>query len=57
MSYGLTGKIPDGMLIRVSSIDPEADKAYEIQNQFAAQMLEALAPEYRQRLTGNLQLN
>jgi EpsI family protein len=57
MSYGLRGNIPDGMLIRVSSIDPETHKAYEIQNRFAAQMLDALAPEHRQRLTGNLQLN
>jgi EpsI family protein len=57
MSYGLSGKIPDGMLIRVSSIDPEASKAYQIQNQFATGMLEALAPEHRQQLTGNLQLN
>lgn len=52
MSYGLTGKIPDGMLIRVSSIDPDTNKAYEIHNQFSAQMVQALAPEYWQRLTG-----
>lgn len=57
MSYGLSGKIPDGMLIRVSSIDAQSDSAYQIQNRFSAQMLEALAPEHRQRLTGNLQLN
>lgn len=52
MSYGLTGKIPDGMLIRVSSIDPDTKNAYEIQNQFSAQMVQAVAPEYWQRLTG-----
>ncbi len=57
MSYGLTGKIPDGMLIRVSSIDPDTRNAYEIQNRFSAQMLEALAPEQRQRFTGILQIN
>lgn len=55
MSYGLSGKIPDGMLIRVSSVDAQSDNAYQIQNRFSAQMLEALAPEHRQRLTGNLQ--
>ncbi|MDE2365979.1 MAG: EpsI family protein [Betaproteobacteria bacterium] len=54
MSYGLNGKIPDGMLIRISSIDPEAAHAYEVQTEFADQMLNALAPEYRQRLNGNL---
>jgi EpsI family protein len=57
MSYGLSGKIPDGMLIRVSSIDAQSDNAYQVQDRFAAQMLEALAPEHRQRLTGNLQPN
>ncbi|MDP3538782.1 MAG: EpsI family protein [Azonexus sp.] len=57
LSYGLNGKIPDGMLIRVSSIDSQIDNAYQMQNRFAAQMLEALAPEHRQRLTGNLQPN
>lgn len=57
MSYGLSGKIPDGMLIRVSSIDPKVDNAYQNQDRFSAQMLDALAPEHRQRLTGNLQLN
>jgi EpsI family protein len=54
MSYGLSGKIPDGMLIRVSSIDAEAANAYKMQAQFADQMLSALAPEHRQRLNGNL---
>jgi len=54
IGYGLTGKIADGMLVRVSSIDPDSHKAYEIQDRFALQMLEALAPENRQRLTGNL---
>lgn len=53
MRYGLNGKIPDGMLIRLSSIDTETANAYEIQTQFANQMLAALAPVYRQKLSGN----
>ncbi|ARO86558.1 exosortase-associated EpsI family protein [Nitrosospira lacus] len=57
MSYGLNGKIPDGMLIRISSIDAEATNAYEMQTQFADQMLNALTPEYRKKLNGNLSLN
>jgi EpsI family protein len=52
MSYGLNGKIPDGMLIRVSSIDTEAANAYRIQGVFADQMLSALAPMHRERLNG-----
>lgn len=54
MSYGLNGKIPDGMLIRVSSIDPETAHAYEMQAQFVDQMLGALTPNYRQKINGNL---
>ena len=54
MSYGLNGKIPDGMLIRVSSIDAEAPRAYEMQAQFIDQMLGALTSEHRQKLNGML---
>ena len=54
LKYGLKGKIPDGMLIRVSSIDDEATNAYEIQTQFANQMLHALTPEHRRKLNGSL---
>jgi EpsI family protein len=53
MRYSMSGMIPDGMLIRVSSIDAEADKAYAIQAQFASQLLATLTPEYRQKLNGN----
>jgi EpsI family protein len=54
MSYGLNGNIPDGMLIRVSSIDGEAARAFEMQDQFADQMLAVLAPEARRKINGNL---
>lgn len=52
MSYGLSGNIPDGMLIRVSSIDSDNVRAYEMHDRFSNQMLEALAPEARVRLAG-----
>lgn len=52
MRYGLNGKIPDGMLIRVSSIDADASNAYEMQTLFANQMLGALTFEHRQKLNG-----
>ncbi|MQY51029.1 EpsI family protein [Rhodocyclus tenuis] len=57
IGYGLTGKIPDGLLVRISSIDHDTDKAYEIQNGFAAQMLNALSPASQQRLIGSLESN
>lgn len=54
LSYGLTGKIPDGMLIRVSSISPNADEEYRLQDQFVNAMLDAVEPSQRVRLTGAL---
>lgn len=54
MSYGLSGEIPDGMLIRVSSIDGDAASAYKIQDRFAAEMLSAVTSADRSRLGGVL---
>lgn len=52
LAYGLSGKIPDGMLVRVSSIDPDVRAAYSLQDQFARAMLDALSPSARTRLLG-----
>lgn len=43
LRYGLTGHIPDGMLIRISSIDPDDAKAYRQQRDFIISMLTAVA--------------
>ena len=53
MRYALSGRIPDGMLVRVSSIDPANDNAYAMQSQFSNQMLQAIAPELRNRFAGD----
>ena len=53
LAYGLSGKIPDGMLVRVSTIDADAPAAYRIQDGFAVALLAALAPQSRTRLLGN----
>lgn len=50
--YGLTGKIPDGMLVRVSTIEADAGHAYGVQDRFVNQMLDALSPHDRARLMG-----
>lgn len=52
LSYGLTGKVPDGMLVRVSSIDREDAKAYQMQDQFIGDMLKATTGKDRVRLIG-----
>jgi len=53
LAYGLSGKIPDGMLVRVSSIDTDTRAAYRVQDAFSAAMLAALSPQLRIRLLGN----
>lgn len=53
MSYGLRGTIPDGMLVRISSVDPKPDKAYAAQAQFAADFASALPDSVRARFLGS----
>jgi EpsI family protein len=50
--YGLSGRIPDGMLVRVSTIGADQQAAYQMQARFVNQMLDALAPRDRARLLG-----
>jgi len=50
--YGLTGKIPDGMLVRVSTIEADEHNAYRVQDRFVNQMLDAMSPRDRLRLLG-----
>lgn len=52
LRYALHGKVPDGLLFRVSSIDPERARAYQRQEQFTAALLAAVGPGGRARLAG-----
>ena len=52
LTFGLTGRIPDGMLFRVSSIDPDQPRAYRLQEQFVNQLLQSVSPAARKRLSG-----
>jgi EpsI family protein len=54
MRYTLTGIIPDGMLVRVSSIDRDEAGAYEIQTNFINALLAAMNNPERERITGKL---
>lgn len=54
LKYGLTGKVPDGMLVRVSSIDRDESRAYGIQGDFLGEMLKVLDREDRLRIAGAL---
>lgn len=52
MRFAMGGKIPDGMLIRVSSIDGQAPRAYAMHDQFSEAMVGAISVENRPRLIG-----
>ncbi|MEF8723238.1 MULTISPECIES: exosortase-associated protein EpsI, B-type [Candidatus Accumulibacter] len=54
LRYGLTGKVPDGMLVRVSSIDQDVSKAYQLQDHFVRDMLAAINAQDRIRVAGRL---
>ena len=52
LRFGLTGRIPDGLLYRVSSVDRDESRAYQLQDAFTNALLEAVAPADRRRLSG-----
>ena len=51
-AYGLSGKIPDGMLVRVSTIGADAAAAYQVQDRFIKDMLGVVDGRDRRRLMG-----
>ncbi|OZA13171.1 MAG: EpsI family protein [Hydrogenophilales bacterium 17-62-8] len=52
LKYGLTGQIPDGLLFRISSIQPDDAKAYQTQDAFTRDLLKAMPTADRQRIIG-----
>lgn len=52
LKYGLTGTVPDGILVRVSTISRDSKAAYALQQQFVSDLLAALPPEQAARLIG-----
>jgi EpsI family protein len=52
MRYGLKGMIPDGMLVRVSSIDRDADRAFQLQARFLDQLIAAIPGDQLSRVVG-----
>jgi hypothetical protein len=49
---GFQGRIPDGMLVRVSSISTDPKAAYAAQQAFVAALLASMPPAERTRLAG-----
>ena len=52
LQYGLSGRVPDGLLIRISSIDGAIPEAYVQQVEFMGQLRKALAPKDSNRVFG-----
>ena len=50
---GLKGLIPDGMLVRVSSIDPDRAKGHRLQADFLNAMADAIPEAQRDRIFGS----
>lgn len=53
LRYGLTGMVPDGMLIRVSNLDGNTVPAFALQGKFINDLLQSLDPAARLRLIGS----
>lgn len=54
LKYGLIGQIPDGILVRVSSIDRNKSAAYALQEAFIQNMLKALSSRDRLHIAGHI---
>lgn len=52
LKYGLTGRIPDGMLVRVSSVDDDEARSFAMQDRFVRELLAGLSAQHRQHLLG-----
>lgn len=52
ISYGLRGLIPDGMLVRASTIGADAAEQYKLQQQFLDALVRAAPDAYRSRIAG-----
>jgi EpsI family protein len=53
LKYGLRGIIPDGALIRVSTVGLAAEPSYKLQDQFVRDLLAAIAPQDLKFFTGS----
>jgi EpsI family protein len=52
LKIGLTGMVADGMLVRVSSIDTDTAKAYQLHASFVRELVAAMPSQDRARLIG-----
>ena len=54
LKYGLSGEIPDGMLVRVSSLGSDAQGAYRAHISFVKELIDSMKKEDAAHLLGGL---
>lgn len=52
LGYGISGKVPDGFLVRISSIDSNSNYAYDKQKQFIQDFFAVMPASERERIFG-----
>jgi EpsI family protein len=52
LAYSTRGLIPDGLLMRVSTIDNNTQRAYQVQSGFVNELFNAMPPPARERIFG-----
>lgn len=52
LSFGVRGFIPDGLLVRVSTISPDAAAGFKVQDEFVRQLLASLPAAVAAGMTG-----
>lgn len=52
LGYTLSGRAPEGLIFRVSSIDRDQRRAMQLQDQFVNQLLASVSPDARKHLSG-----
>lgn len=52
MHYGLRGEIPDGLLFRVSSIDRDSQRAFQLHKSFVTEILASMPSPIRKKFSG-----
>ncbi|WP_293996369.1 exosortase-associated protein EpsI, B-type [Sphaerotilus sp.] len=52
IEYAMKGEIADGLLFRISSLDPDLPRAFSAHQQFVSSMMASISAEDRLRLSG-----
>lgn len=52
MRYAMKGYIADGLLFRISTVDPDSERAFEVHKSFVEALLGSLSTAERRRLAG-----